>query len=68
MKKDFYSKHLSKYMGDTKPVAFETVQSLQLDKNSSTFSPRLTLNPDLSYTNVNEALSKNNSPLNLLNK
>jgi len=25
MKKDFYSKHLSKYMGDTKPVAFETV-------------------------------------------
>jgi hypothetical protein len=55
MKKDFYSKHLSKYMGDTKPVAFETVQSLQLDKNSSTFSPRLTLNPDLSYTNVNEA-------------
>jgi hypothetical protein len=54
MKKDFYSKHNSKYMGDTKPLAFETVQSLQLDKNSSTFSPRLTLNPDSFLANNQE--------------
>ena len=54
MKKDFYSKHLTKYMGDTIPLAFETVQSLQLDKNSSTFSPRLTLNPASSFANNHE--------------
>jgi hypothetical protein len=25
MKKDFYSKHMTKYMGDTVPLAIETV-------------------------------------------
>lgn len=54
MKNDFYSKHLTKYMGDTKPVAFETVQSLQIDKNSSAFTHRLTLNPDSSFNNIQE--------------
>lgn len=50
MKKDFYSKHLTKYMGDTVPLAIETVQSLQTDKNSLVFSNQNLLNPNSSFS------------------
>jgi hypothetical protein len=41
MKKEFYSKHLTKYMGDTIPISHETVKSLNIDNKDSIFSPRL---------------------------